>query len=63
MFSAQQLRHAFRTGMCENESDLKLIQEFMRHADIQTAMDVYNESNLERKQKRFARLEKMDGVF
>ena len=56
-FSVHNLRHTFCTRLCENESDLKLIQEVMGHADISTTMDIYNESNTERKKASFARLE------
>ena len=56
-FSVHHLRHTFCTRLCENESDLKLIQEIMGHADITTTMDVYNESNTDRKKASFARLE------
>ena len=56
-FSAHTLRHTFCTRLCENESDLKLIQEIMGHADITTTMDIYNESNTDRKKASFARLE------
>lgn len=56
-FSVHHLRHTFCTRLCENESDLKLIQEIMGHADITTTMDIYNESNTDRKKASFARLE------
>lgn len=56
-FTAHILRHTFCTRFCENETDLKLIQEIMGHADITTTMDVYNESNTARKQASFERLE------
>lgn len=56
-FTAHILRHTFCTRFCENETDLKLIQEIMGHADISTTMDVYNESNTERKKASFERLE------
>lgn len=56
-FSAHVLRHTFCTRLCENETDLKLIQEIMGHADITTTMDVYNESNTSRKKASFERLE------
>lgn len=56
-FSAHILRHTFCTRFCENETDLKLIQEIMGHADITTTMDIYNESNTERKKASFERLE------
>lgn len=62
-FSAHHLRHTFCVRLCEEETDLKLIQEIMGHADISTTMDVYNESNIQRKKERFAALEKKSAVF
>lgn len=56
-FSSHQLRHTFCTRICQNETDLKLIQEVMGHSDISITMDIYNESNIERKKASFARLE------
>lgn len=56
-FTSHQLRHTFATKLCQNETDLKLIQEIMGHADISTTMNIYNESNIERKKASFARLE------
>jgi integrase len=43
--------------MCENEPNIKIIQEIMGHRDIQTTMDVYNEATKEKKIESFARLE------
>ena len=40
-FSAHHLRHTFCTRICEEETDLKLIQEIMGHADITTTMNIY----------------------
>lgn len=62
-FSAHHLRHTFCVRLCEEETDLKLIQEIMGHADISTTMNVYNESNTDRKKERFAALEKVSTVF
>lgn len=62
-FTVHQLRHTFCTRLCENERDLKLIQEIMGHADISTTMDIYNESNMERKKASFSRLEALNTVF
>lgn len=56
-FSVHNLRHTFCTRMCENESNLKVIQEIMGHADIETTMDIYNEATREAKQESFAGLE------
>ena len=62
-FSVHQLRHTFCTRLCENETDLKLIQEVMGHANISTTMDIYNESNMARKQASFERLETLNDIF
>ena len=56
-FSVHNLRHTFCTRFCENETNLKVIQEIMGHADITTTMDVYNEATREKKQQAFAELE------
>lgn len=56
-FTAHQLRHTFCTRFCENETNLKVIQEIMGHADISTTMDVYNEATAEAKVESFAALE------
>lgn len=56
-FSAHNLRHTFCTRLCENEPNLKVIQEIMGHQDIKTTMDVYNEATKEKKMFSFANLE------
>ncbi len=56
-FSAHNLRHTFCTRFCENETNLKIIQEIMGHADISTTMNIYNEATKEKKLESFANLE------
>lgn len=56
-FSAHHLRHTFCTRFCEHETNLKVIQEIMGHADIETTMNVYNEATLKAKRKSIADLE------
>ena len=56
-FSAHNLRHTFCTRFCENETNLKIIQEIMGHADITTTMNVYNEATKEKKLESFSNLE------
>jgi integrase len=56
-FSVHNLRHTFCTRFCENETNLKVIQEIMGHADITTTMDIYNEATMDKKKKSFAELE------
>ena len=42
-FSNHNLRHTFCTRLCENESNIKVIQSIMGHSDIRTTMDIYAE--------------------
>ena len=62
-FSAHHLRHTFCTRLCENETNLKVIQSVMRHKDIKTTMDVYAEATEEKKQESFERLAATLDVF
>ena len=55
--SAHILRHTFCTRLCENITNLKLIQEIMGHATITTTMDVYNDVSLEIKQDTLSDIE------
>lgn len=55
-FSAHNLRHTFCTRLCENESNLKVIQDIMGHSDIQTTMDIYAEATQEKKQEVMTKL-------
>ena len=57
-FSCHNLRHTFATRYCENETNLKVIQEILGHRDIATTMDVYAEATKDAKIKSF---EKLDG--
>lgn len=56
-FTAHNLRHTFCTRFCENETNLKVIQEIMGHADISTTMNVYNEATKEKKKASILNLE------
>ncbi|MCR5417333.1 MAG: site-specific integrase [Lachnospiraceae bacterium] len=56
-FTAHQLRHTFCTRFCENETNLKVIQEIMGHADITTTMDIYAEASPEKKQEIMTNLQ------
>ena len=42
-FSCHHLRHTFCSRLCENETNLKVIQTIMGHASIETTMDIYAE--------------------
>ena len=62
-FSAHHLRHTFCTRLCENETNLKVIQSIMGHKDIQTTMDIYAEATEEKKQETFERLASKLNIF
>lgn len=56
-FSAHNLRHTFCTRFCENETNVKVIQEIMGHSDISTTMNIYAEATESKKKESFANLE------
>lgn len=56
-FSAHNLRHTFCTRLCENEPNIKIIQEIMGHSDIKTTMEIYYDVTRDKKQFSFSQLE------
>lgn len=56
-FSVHNLRHTFCTRFCENESNIKVIQDIMGHSDITTTMNIYAEATEKKKQESFKNLE------
>lgn len=62
-FSAHHLRHTFCTRLCEQETNLKVIQSIMGHKDIKTTMEIYAEATEEKKQESFERLAATINVF
>ena len=56
-FSVHNLRHTFCTRFCENETNIKVIQEIMGHSDISTTMNIYAEATESKKKESFANLE------
>ena len=55
-FTCHSLRHTFCSRLCENETNVKLIQEIMGHKDIQTTMDIYAEITGSKYQEAFEKL-------
>ena len=49
--SAHSLRHTFCTRFCENETNDKIIQSVMGHADIETTLDRYAEATMDKKKE------------
>lgn len=52
------LRHTFCTRLCENDINLKIIQEIMGHAQISITMDIYNNVTSEFRKKSYEGIEK-----
>jgi integrase len=56
-FSVHNLRHTFCTRFCENETNIKVIQEVMGHSNISTTMNIYAEATEEKKKNALKNLE------
>ena len=52
-FTSHMIRHSFCARLCENENNIKIIQDIMGHTDIRTTMEIYAEVSQERKQRSF----------
>ena len=61
-FSCHNLRHTFCTRLCENETNLKVIQDIMGHRNIKTAMEIYAEATKETKTHSFEKLNGKLGI-
>lgn len=62
-FSCHHLRHTFCSRLCENETNLKVIQEIMGHANIGTTMDIYAEATEGRKREAIENLAHKLDIF
>lgn len=62
-FSCHHLRHTFATRLCEQESNLKVIQDIMGHRNIETTMDIYAEATDKKKQETFDMLSSKLDIF
>lgn len=62
-FSCHQLRHTFCTRLCENEVNIKALQEIMGHTDIRTTMEIYAEAQDELKKRTIQSLSGKIGVY
>ena len=62
-FSCHHLRHTFCSRFCENETNLKVIQSIMGHANIETTMDIYAEVTDAKKQEAIENLAHKLDVF
>lgn len=62
-FSCHQLRHTFCTRMCENETNIKVVQDIMGHTDIRTTLEIYAEAQDALKEKAVENLAGKIGVY
>lgn len=62
-FSCHIFRHTFASRFCENETNIKVIQEVMGHADVSTTMNIYAEVNQEVTRTSIENLAKNMDVF
>lgn len=62
-FSCHHLRHTFCSRLCENETNIKVIQEIMGHANVETTLDIYAEVNESKKQETMEELSKKIEFF
>lgn len=59
-FSCHITRHTFCTRLCENGTNIKLIQQIMGHSDIRTTMDIYAEVTKTKTHAAFQELNEED---
>lgn len=57
-FSCHTTRHSFCSRLCENETNIKVIQSVMGHKDVQTTLDIYAEVSESKKKDVFKQLNK-----
>ena len=62
-FSCHILRHTFATRLCEQETNLKVIQSIMGHRNIETTMDIYAEATDKKKKESFENLSVKLDIF
>ena len=62
-FSCHHLRHTFCTRFCENETNIKVIQAIMGHANIETTLDIYADVTQDKKKEALEILSKNLDVF
>ena len=62
-FSCHHTRHTFCSRLCENETNVKVIQTVMGHKDIQTTLDIYAEVTDEKRAEAISKLSKELDVF
>lgn len=62
-FSCHIFRHTFASRFCENETNVKVIQQVMGHADVSTTMNIYAEVNDSTTRESIEKLAKNLDIF
>ena len=62
-FSCHIIRHTFCTRLCERETNVKVIQEIMGHADIQITLQIYAEVTDAVKHKTMEKIQGEENIF
>lgn len=62
-FSCHIFRHTFASRFCENETNVKVTQEVMGHADVSTTMNIYVDVNQDVTRASIEKLAKNMNVF
>ena len=62
-FTCHNLRHTFCSRLCENETNIKVIQSLMGHSSIQITMDIYTEITEKKKQEAIQNLVNKLNIF
>ena len=55
--SPHQLRHAYCCVLCENDVNIKVIQEVMGHSSVETSLNIYAEVSAAKKHTELSRIE------
>ena len=59
LFSNHTLRHTFTTRMCEAGVNIKVMQDILGHADVETTLQIYTDATDEFKESELAEFEKI----
>ena len=63
-FSCHSLRHTFTTRLCESGVNIKVIQDVLGHADVQTTLGIYADVTKDLKKQEIGNFEKgLDSLF
>ena len=60
IFSCHIARHTFCSRLCENDTNIKVIQSVMGHKDVNTTLGIYAEVSDKKKQEAFLHLDDKD---